>query len=83
MFKCFTSARGIVILALAFVIGGYLVIWHGAHVAAALPFLVILSCPLMHMFMHGGQGHHHGQGNEQKGPPASNTTPSQTTDKGE
>ena len=41
------------------VIGAYLVIWHQQHVAAALPFLVILACPLMHLFMHRGHGGHH------------------------
>lgn len=48
-----------VLLALAIAIGGYLVIWHQQHVFALLPFLVILACPLMHFFMHGGHGHHH------------------------
>ena len=46
------------ILALAVVVGGYFVIWHQQHVFAALPFLVILACPLMHLFMHGGHGGH-------------------------
>lgn len=59
MFSCFRTARGIALLALAIVIGGYLVIWHQQHVFAVLPFLVILACPLMHLFMHGGHGHRH------------------------
>lgn len=83
MFKCFTSARGIIVLAIAIVIGGYLVIWHGAHVAAALPFMVILACPLMHMFMHGGHGHHRGHGTENVSPPTSSTISPQTSNKGE
>ena len=36
----------------------YLVSEHQAHVFGALPFLLILACPLMHLFMH--RGHHHG-----------------------
>lgn len=56
MFGCFKSLRGRIVLALTVVVAGYLVIWHGAHLAAALPFLVILACPLMHLFMHGGHG---------------------------
>ena len=39
---------------------------HRAHLLGALPFLLLLACPLMHVFMHHGQGgqrgaqvHHH------------------------
>ncbi len=39
-----------------------------AHVVGALPFLLLLACPLMHIFMHGGHGHHHHQ---QKNPDTS------------
>ena len=43
----------------------YLVAEHRSHLAGALPFLIILACPLLHMFMHGGHGghgHHGGHG---------------------
>lgn len=47
------------------VIGGvaayFLLTEHLAHVVGALPFLLLLACPLMHVFMHhghGGHGHH-------------------------
>ena len=33
---------------------------HRAHFFGALPFLLLLACPLMHMFMHGGHGGGHG-----------------------
>lgn len=33
---------------------------HRAHLLGALPYLLILACPLMHLFMHGGHGHHGG-----------------------
>lgn len=33
---------------------------HRAHVVPFLPFLLILACPLMHIFMHGGHGGHAG-----------------------
>jgi hypothetical protein len=31
---------------------------HRAHVLGALPYLLLLACPLMHLFMH--HGHRHG-----------------------
>ena len=73
MFRCFTTSRGILVLAAAVAIGGYLLIWHGAHVAVALPILVLLACPFMHLFMHGGHGHHHGHGGNADEPSASPT----------
>ena len=41
---------------------------HRAHLLGALPFLLLLACPLMHLFMHGGHGGHTGQpgGHESK-----------------
>ena len=48
---------------------------HRAHVLGALPYLLLLSCPLMHLFMHHGHGHdgrdstdehpHSGEGHDQ------------------
>ena len=35
---------------------------HRAHFLGALPFLLLLSCPLMHLFMHKGHAGHGGQG---------------------
>lgn len=45
-------------------IGAYF-LWaeHSAHLALAvpyLPYLLLLVCPLLHVFMHGGHGHGHG-----------------------
>lgn len=37
----------------------YLIAEHGAHVLSAWPLLLILLlCPLIHLFMHGGHGGH-------------------------
>ncbi len=33
---------------------------HQAHVMGALPYLLLLACPLMHLFHHHGHGGHHG-----------------------
>ena len=35
---------------------------HQAHFIQALPYLLLLACPLLHVFMHGGHGSHSGHG---------------------
>ena len=50
---------------------GYLIAEHRAHLTGALPFLIILACPLLHMFMHGnhgGHGGHTGHGDSRRNP---------------
>lgn len=42
---------------------------HRAHFFGALPFLLLLACPLMHVFMHGGHGGHHGGNKPDATPP--------------
>lgn len=44
----------------------YLIAEHRAHVLGALPFLLLLACPLMHLLMHHGHGEHgtHGSHDE-------------------
>ncbi|MDX5364763.1 MAG: DUF2933 domain-containing protein [Pseudazoarcus pumilus] len=37
---------------------GLLIAEHRAHLLGALPWLIVLACPLMHLFMH--RGHSHG-----------------------
>ncbi len=45
-------------------VGAYfLIIKHKEHVLGLLPFLFILLCPLMHVFMHRHHGGHGGHGN--------------------
>jgi hypothetical protein len=39
-------------------IGIYLFATHTGHVLAALPYLFLLACPLMHFFMHRRHSHH-------------------------
>ena len=47
---------------------------HRAHFFGALPFLLLLACPLMHVFMHGGHGGHGGgHADHQSGQQDSNT----------
>ena len=51
-------------LTLAVVLGFFLFTEHRAHLFGALPFLLVLLCPLLHLFMHHrpGGGHGHGAG---------------------
>jgi hypothetical protein len=41
---------------------GWLFFRHNAHVVQLLPFLILLACPLLHLFGHGGHGGHGGDG---------------------
>jgi len=41
--------------------GFFLLTEHTAHVFGVLPWLLILACPLMHIFMHHGNHGAHGQ----------------------
>lgn len=55
------SPAGLALLVAVAAGGFYLVTEHTAHLFGALPYLLILACPLMHLFMHQGHGHggHH------------------------
>jgi len=54
------SPIGIVTCGFLIVAGFFLLTEHTAHVFGVLPWLLILACPLMHIFMH--HGHHGGHG---------------------
>jgi hypothetical protein len=56
------SGKGLTVIALIALAGYFLLIKHGQHLAAWLPLLVVLLCPL---FMHRGHGHDGGR-NEHK-----------------
>jgi hypothetical protein len=52
----FASRTNIVLLGFLAIGGYFLVTEHWAHVVPFLPWLLLLACPLMHVFMHGGHG---------------------------
>ena len=58
----FTSRASVVLLGFLAVGGYFLVTEHRAHVIPFLPWLLLLACPLMHLFMHGGHAGHRGSG---------------------
>ncbi|MFZ5862332.1 MAG: DUF2933 domain-containing protein [Nitrospirota bacterium] len=37
---------------------------HRAHAFGILPFVLLLLCPLLHLFGHGGHGRHSGEGDQ-------------------
>ena len=54
----FASRANIVLVGFLAIAGFYLLTEHYAHVIPFLPWLLLLACPLMHIFMHGGHGGH-------------------------
>ena len=52
------SSGKIAVLSFILVGGYFLFKEHQAHILAALPYLIFLLCPLMHLFMHRGHGGH-------------------------
>ena len=65
------SRYSIGLIVIGAVAGYFLLTEHLAHVIGALPFLLLLACPLMHLFMHhghGDHGHHQGDDRPQAGP---------------
>ena len=54
----------------------FLLTEHRAHAFFALPFLLLLACPFMHIFMHHGHGGHGGsEDGPPVGPPAAEASP--------
>lgn len=53
------SRFGIVLIMLAVIGIFYMVREHYGHLSQALPYLILLLCPLMHMFGHNHGGHSH------------------------
>lgn len=57
----FASRANIVLIAFLAIGGFFLITEHRAHLIpylGYLPWLLLLACPFMHLFMHGGHGGH-------------------------
>jgi hypothetical protein len=68
------SPMGVALMMVGVIAGFFVLREHWAHVLGNLSYLILLACPLMHLFGHGHGGHgghHHGSGN----PPDQGSTP--------
>jgi hypothetical protein len=54
------SSKGLAAISLIGFASYFLLMEHRQHLFEYLPYLILLCCPLMHVFMHGGHGHKHG-----------------------
>ena len=65
----YTTVR-YVLSALLVIAGLYLLIDHGQHLVPYFPFVFLLGCLFMHLFMHGSHGehgsHNHGEHDQSK-----------------
>jgi Protein of unknown function (DUF2933) len=62
------SSNGLAALTLIGAVSYFLFMEHREHLFQFLPFLILLLCPLMHIFMHSGHSHggqgEHGKNND-------------------
>ncbi|OGY46247.1 MAG: hypothetical protein A2744_04620 [Candidatus Buchananbacteria bacterium RIFCSPHIGHO2_01_FULL_44_11] len=63
-FKKKLSALHWTIICILVVAAILLIVDHWAHVFGILPYLLILACPLMHLFMHKNHGGHDSDGSQ-------------------
>jgi hypothetical protein len=64
----FRSRSGMVLLAFLAIAAFFVVTEHTAHALGALPYLLLLACPLLH-WLHGGHGRGHGDHGGDDDPP--------------
>lgn len=51
------TPQGLAAIGLIAAASYFLLMEHRQHVWQYLPFLILLACPFIHIFMHGGHGH--------------------------
>jgi len=52
------TRTGVAVVGFGLAIAFYILREHDEHALGALPYLLLLACPLMHLFMHHGHGGH-------------------------
>ncbi len=58
---------GVGLVAFLAIAGFFLWTEHRAHLLGALPWVLLLACPVLHFVMHRGHGDHHGEGGHAPG----------------
>lgn len=69
-----TSKAGLAAIAFLLIAAFFLLSEHRAHALGYWPFLLLLACPFLHMFMHGGHGAR-GRSSGQSTPPPRGEAP--------
>jgi hypothetical protein len=59
--RWFRSTPGLITLIVLLVVAGYFLIAPTEYVSRAAPYVLLLLCPLLHLFMHRGHGGHNEQ----------------------
>ena len=54
------TRTGVALIGFGLVLAFYILREHYEHALGALPYLLLLACPLMHLFMHHSHGGHEG-----------------------
>ena len=54
------SRTGLALIVFLGIAAFFLITEHTAHLYGVLPFVLLLLCPLLHLFIHGGHGNHGG-----------------------
>ena len=55
------SPGSLALVSLALIVAFHLLIEHMAHVFGALPYMLLLLCPVLHLFHRHGHGHRHSE----------------------
>ena len=54
------TPTGVTVIGFALVAAFFVLREQWGHVLGFAPYLLLVACLLIHLFMHGGHGHHHG-----------------------